>query len=157
MWVGRLCEARQWRAAERIAPATIEPHELASLNPCMRTCGPPLLGGSPGVRSRAFFVEYKLSRGAAFCKLRSTLRATAPLPLHARWTPRNVRNACVSFPFFRTLGKENFLADYDQEVLMKKSRFTETQIRSEEHTSELQSRENLVCRLLLEKKNKTHK
>src|SRR5690606_338344 len=28
-------------------------------------------------------------------------------------------------------------------------------IRSEEHTSELQSRENLVCRLLLEKKNKT--
>src|SRR5690606_33798339 len=28
--------------------------------------------------------------------------------------------------------------------------------RSEEHTSELQSRENLVCRLLLEKKNKRH-
>src|SRR5690606_40976247 len=27
-------------------------------------------------------------------------------------------------------------------------------IRSEEHTSELQSRENLVCRLLLEKKKK---
>src|SRR5690606_39726276 len=29
--------------------------------------------------------------------------------------------------------------------------------RSEEHTSELQSRENLVCRLLLEKKNKKKK
>src|SRR5690606_41892212 len=29
-----------------------------------------------------------------------------------------------------------------------------TNSRSEEHTSELQSRENLVCRLLLEKKNK---
>src|SRR5262249_60069333 len=29
-------------------------------------------------------------------------------------------------------------------------------IRSEEHTSELQSLTNLVCRLLLEKKNKTH-
>src|SRR5436309_6513656 len=28
--------------------------------------------------------------------------------------------------------------------------------RSEEHTSELQSRENLVCRLLLEKKKKKH-
>src|SRR5690606_41995338 len=28
--------------------------------------------------------------------------------------------------------------------------------RSEEHTSELQSRENLVCRLLLEKKNPPH-
>src|SRR5690606_39798199 len=30
-----------------------------------------------------------------------------------------------------------------------------TDHRSEEHTSELQSRENLVCRLLLEKKKKT--
>src|SRR5690606_40941763 len=29
--------------------------------------------------------------------------------------------------------------------------------RSEEHTSELQSRENLVCRLLLEKKKKHHR
>src|SRR5436309_12190807 len=29
--------------------------------------------------------------------------------------------------------------------------------RSEEHTSELQSRENLVCRLLLEKKKKKNK
>src|SRR5690606_39960492 len=30
-------------------------------------------------------------------------------------------------------------------------------LRSEEHTSELQSRENLVCRLLLEKKNNRNK
>src|SRR2546430_5297974 len=29
------------------------------------------------------------------------------------------------------------------------------QLRSEEHTSELQSQSNLVCRLLLEKKNRT--
>src|SRR5579883_3580047 len=32
-----------------------------------------------------------------------------------------------------------------------------TRLRSEEHTSELQSRENLVCRLLLEKKKKKPK
>src|SRR2546427_7553828 len=31
-----------------------------------------------------------------------------------------------------------------------------TAARSEEHTSELQSQSNLVCRLLLEKKKKTH-
>src|SRR5690349_23745267 len=31
---------------------------------------------------------------------------------------------------------------------------TERQVRSEEHTSELQSRRDLVCRLLLEKKKK---
>src|SRR5688572_31167917 len=30
-------------------------------------------------------------------------------------------------------------------------------LRSEEHTSELQSQSNLVCRLLLEKKNKNNK
>src|SRR5690606_40314668 len=35
------------------------------------------------------------------------------------------------------------------------SRTLEETIRSEEHTSELQSREKLVCRLLLEKKNTT--
>src|SRR2546427_1434887 len=35
--------------------------------------------------------------------------------------------------------------------------FASTSIRSEEHTSELQSQSNLVCRLLLEKKKKqTH-
>src|SRR5690606_42107856 len=33
----------------------------------------------------------------------------------------------------------------------------QARVRSEEHTSELQSRENLVCRLLLEKKNKKKK
>src|SRR5690606_16253875 len=33
---------------------------------------------------------------------------------------------------------------------------TYPEIRSEEHTSELQSRENLVCRLLLEKKKTVH-
>src|SRR5207302_10874698 len=35
-------------------------------------------------------------------------------------------------------------------------RSSEYHMRSEEHTSELQSRENLVCRLLLEKKKATH-
>src|SRR5690606_40330229 len=35
--------------------------------------------------------------------------------------------------------------------------FTGEKPRSEEHTSELQSRENLVCRLLLEKKNRSAK
>src|SRR3712207_8979363 len=34
---------------------------------------------------------------------------------------------------------------------------TPTEARSEEHTSELQSRQYLVCRLLLEKKKKKHK
>src|SRR5690606_40824848 len=35
--------------------------------------------------------------------------------------------------------------------------FVGTLSRSEEHTSELQSRENLVCRLLLEKRQREHR
>src|SRR3712207_8972887 len=37
------------------------------------------------------------------------------------------------------------------------ARFDQVLARSEEHTSELQSRQYLVCRLLLEKKNKNKK
>src|SRR2546427_7157821 len=38
----------------------------------------------------------------------------------------------------------------ERRILLRKPKF-----RSEEHTSELQSQSNLVCRLLLEKKKKT--
>src|SRR5690606_42015087 len=41
--------------------------------------------------------------------------------------------------------------DDDLELLQSGGRLDERILRSEEHTSELQSRDNLVCRLLLEK------
>src|SRR3712207_7782810 len=41
------------------------------------------------------------------------------------------------------------------EILASAREHRETVVRSEEHTSELQSRQYLVCRLLLEKKKKT--
>src|SRR5260370_26648610 len=55
--------------------------------------------------------------------------------------------------FLEDLEKANFLFFWEQEV-----RFFEVfqKLRSEEHTSELQSHLNLVCRLLLEKKNISH-
>src|SRR5690625_6568922 len=42
-----------------------------------------------------------------------------------------------------------------EQILLKEAQaiFPQTRLRSEEHTSELQSRGHLVCRLLLEKKN----
>src|SRR5690606_40846974 len=43
--------------------------------------------------------------------------------------------------------------DVEAAMLRERSAALRTSARSEEHTSELQSRENLVCRLLLEKKN----
>src|SRR3712207_7600794 len=42
----------------------------------------------------------------------------------------------------------------DLDVRVEEGRYIAERIRSEEHTSELQSRQYLVCRLLLEKKNK---
>src|SRR5690606_38427374 len=58
-------------------------------------------------------------------------------------------------------GITHFLADSDGK-LTPNPRFYERTMarlarRSEEHTSELQSRENLVCRLLLEKKKTSYK
>src|SRR2546426_8499493 len=46
------------------------------------------------------------------------------------------------------------LTDGDLRRLMEKHRGAVLEMRSEEHTSELQSPCNLVCRLLLEKKKK---
>src|SRR5436309_7957973 len=53
------------------------------------------------------------------------------------------------------------LARYDHKTMRSDAKYAiafiaparRRNVRSEEHTSELQSRENLVCRLLLEKKN----
>src|SRR5690606_41462198 len=47
-------------------------------------------------------------------------------------------------------------ADADRPVRRWGTRASTSSVRSEEHTSELQSRENLVCRLLLEKKERAH-
>src|SRR5690554_7133166 len=44
--------------------------------------------------------------------------------------------------------------DYKREPLCSASKHSFKSFRSEEHTSELQSRPHLVCRLLLEKKKK---
>src|SRR5690606_21664097 len=50
-----------------------------------------------------------------------------------------------------TTFSQNVLAEVNDSAVVVD---TAEELRSEEHTSELQSRENLVCRLLLEKKNK---
>src|SRR5690606_39308379 len=56
------------------------------------------------------------------------------------------------------MNKKGFPVSYDTKQLIRfLSEIKSGKERSEEHTSELQSRENLVCRLLLEKnKNKRH-
>src|SRR2546430_5464315 len=59
------------------------------------------------------------------------------------------------FPY-TTLFRSKYLAKVDPDAASRaRSRYgCFDQFRSEEHTSELQSQSNLVCRLLLEKKKK---
>src|SRR5699024_11537819 len=76
----------------------------------------------------------------------------APLSIWNGHGPRNAGNFCEGWV------KEAFVFNFFKivcytglEMQNIKSNF---QVRSEEHTSELQSRFDLVCRLLLEKKKK---
>src|SRR2546429_6399744 len=59
------------------------------------------------------------------------------------------------FPYttlFRSVASFHFVAHRSEPRVSTRIRLAEPQYRSEEHTSELQSRLHLVCRLLLEKK-----
>src|SRR2546430_5551962 len=62
------------------------------------------------------------------------------------------------FPYttlFRSLEEQlRQLAFHDPLTLLANRNLFRDRVRSEEHTSELQSQSNLVCRLLLEKKKK---
>src|SRR5690606_29510109 len=102
-----------------------------------------------------------LSTGAPPCaKLHGTLKPIDRTPL----APGEIKDIAWS------IMDEEQRAEFDQELEMnlaysipKVGRFRinifrqRNEIsRSEEHTSELQSREKLVCRLLLEKKNVNH-
>src|SRR3712207_7033529 len=52
---------------------------------------------------------------------------------------------------FRAAGSERWTKGGEHKVVLRRRGYT-PEVRSEEHTSELQSRQYLVCRLLLEKK-----
>src|SRR3712207_8799518 len=59
----------------------------------------------------------------------------------------------VETPFGK---REKMLGGAATHFALAASFFDQVHVRSEEHTSELQSRQYLVCRLLLEKKKLTH-
>src|SRR5258707_7242278 len=72
-----------------------------------------------------------------------TLSLHDALPIYSE--PRRATSAAIAF-FFRIAVDSSSVSNDTANRLP---------FRSEEHTSELQSRQYLVCRLLLEKKNKT--
>src|SRR2546429_6490971 len=91
-----------------------------------------------------------------------TLRArliSGPLPVrkavdYALQTASGLTAAHNHGIFHRDLKPENLFITRDGHVKILDFGLAKLTMRSEEHTSELQSRLHLVCRLLLEKKNK---
>src|SRR3712207_8442724 len=70
--------------------------------------------------------------------------------LNRRTTSKEIERVIKDFPKNKSPGPEGFSGEFYET-------FQEDLIpRSEEHTSELQSRQYLVCRLLLEKKTHIH-
>src|SRR5690606_6912921 len=86
-------------------------------------------------------------------RLSRTIARSSPSALQkTASSPRNGSSVKVTGCPSRNSGLPSAIASLARSSLMISSG-----TRSEEHTSELQSRENLVCRLLLEKKNKKKK
>src|SRR5258708_21855616 len=89
----------------------------------------------------------------------TTLFRSLKHPYVSFYTGRGCRSKCtfclwpqtVGGHRYRTRSVENVL----EEVKWIRDNMPEVKERSEEHTSELQSPDHLVCRLLLEKKKKT--
>src|SRR5688572_31631894 len=64
----------------------------------------------------------------------------------------------IHFNYFaRYLAEQRIVVQYTHGIGHINDNFKRVEGRSEEHTSELQSQSNLVCRLLLEKKKKKDK
>src|SRR2546430_9160724 len=94
----------------------------------------------------------------------STLPLHDALPICKRWPKRcsmprsGTRNGWLdcgsSFARNETRRSTRFSTSWDGSSTRLAARSTPSPLRSEEHTSELQSQSNLVCRLLLEKKKK---
>src|ERR1035437_10645330 len=82
----------------------------------------------------------------------SQKRRTGGTPKHLELSLRAKRGICCCFALRRTWGNSRSLTPKAvRDDNLKITRMDVT-YRSEEHTSELQSRQYLVCRLLLEKK-----
>src|SRR3712207_7646520 len=86
----------------------------------------------------------------------TTLFRSRRMELRAQALENPKRQIDLPRPFATRLGEDPGLweCSFVRLVLEARLRFDLAFQRSEEHTSELQSRQYLVCRLLLEKKNK---
>src|SRR3712207_8437005 len=83
---------------------------------------------------------------------RSTMRLTGPMSSQCAMEGGTLALRLLPNPLLQPYRNCAFAYRYKEYPLLQFTRLRGTGIRSEEHTSELQSRQYLVCRLLLEKK-----
>src|SRR5690606_41917672 len=92
----------------------------------------------------------------AFAEIREAallVRSPAELEQHARYLRGDLPELQLQIFLMRqVVGADDVAAQQFELVMNRRDVQQYRYLRSEEHTSELQSRENLVCRLLLEKK-----
>src|SRR5690606_41680014 len=82
-----------------------------------------------------------------------TLSLHDALPIYAALVLQSLEQDPFGGGFLKRIsGKYPDCATRIAQADLRRERAYQPRMRSEEHTSELQSRENLVCRLLLEKK-----
>src|SRR5256884_506322 len=145
---------RGWSAALAIArPSNLERRFIAMLNPNLNRCG---------ISRRAGL----LAEVAALCLLLPLAALRLPgQNLSGKFTgtifdisDATVPNATIVMTNHKANTVDMTTSNAEGNFVFKALPAGEYEMRSEEHTSELQSRLNLVCRLLLEKKtNRTHK
>src|SRR5215475_6797567 len=93
----------------------------------------------------------RLAPGSTWSRgIRTPLGSPAPSPLFFLMIRRPPRSTL--FPYTTLFRSAQWLGQPPSRLPPPMTTFAPCDTRSEEHTSELQSRENLVCRLLLEKK-----
>src|SRR2546427_2910547 len=100
-----------------------------------------LVSSTAGQRGEPFHADYAATKGAVISFTKS---------LAVELAPRRINVNCVAPGWVDT---EMSATPYARDAGRGKEDIERT--RSEEHTSELQSQSNLVCRLLLEKKKNT--
>ena len=102
--------------------------------------------------AKTWFIDYLIGEGFKLCidegRKASTQAALASLDAWECWDGREQLKH-IKCPTLIIWSDKDRSYDWSQQNILKKGI-----VRSEEHTSELQSRRNLVCRLLLEKKKK---
>src|SRR5690606_40043589 len=100
--------------------------------------------------SNRFSTPQRAAVGPVQSFLSAATAAVAPGTSHER----ALRRSCSAKRRARSLGEPIIDSRrlFPQPGVARRGGARRAQARSEEHTSELQSRENLVCRLLLEKK-----